>query len=159
MNPIVYLSSSKCNGNFSSAAKCPINDALIRYYKKSDLTKFFPSLMMSISENEVFLSLHKDIVLVECINGSCDIMSYAEYDHQPSIPPNTFFTRADYDHINRKLSPPPEEWEKQCSCGRPINPDLLYIMCDKCQQWFHASCVGVSKEEAENVNFLCSDCQ
>lgn len=150
------MSSSKFNGMSCYVIWLSL---LCRYYKKSDLMKNFPTLNKSISENEVFLSLHKDIVLVECINGPCAIVTYEEYDQQPSISPNMFFTRATYDHINRKLSPPPEEWEKQCNCGRPINPDLLYVMCDKCCKWFHADCIGVSKEEAEDISFICEDCR
>lgn len=63
------------------------------YYKKSDIAKHFPSLVWSISENELFLSHHRDIVLVECINGSCSVVTFKEYDALNSIQQNTFFCR------------------------------------------------------------------
>eukprot|EP01017_Pseudomicrothorax_dubius_P051219 TRINITY_DN9820_c0_g1_i20.p1 TRINITY_DN9820_c0_g1~~TRINITY_DN9820_c0_g1_i20.p1 ORF type:complete len:263 (-),score=50.17 TRINITY_DN9820_c0_g1_i20:61-849(-) len=114
------------------------------YYKKSDLPRTYHNFLYSISENELFLSTHQDIVPVECINGGLTVLTLQEYDMLSSIPPNTFFCRSKYDHVAKRLDPPPEDWEKQCFCNKPINPDLFYIMCDKCQRWLHGDCVHIT---------------
>lgn len=63
------------------------------YYRKSDLPKKYSGFMDDISESEVFLTDHKDITSVECINGICSVLSYEEYEALNEIPVNTFFTR------------------------------------------------------------------
>lgn len=49
--------------------------------------------MEIFSENEVFLTSHKDITFVDSINGPCEILTYDEYDQKALIAPNVFFTR------------------------------------------------------------------
>ena len=36
----------------------------------------------------------------------------------------------------------------------------FYVGCDGCQDWFHATCVGISREEAEQLDsYMCPKCQ
>ena len=49
-----------------------------------------------------------------------------------------------------------------CICRKPYNKRFM-ISCDQCQQWYHGSCVGVTKRqgkemEKENVEWKCSNC-
>ena len=40
-----------------------------------------------------------------------------------------------------------------------MNPDLLYIQCDKCNGWYHTECIHLSLEEAEAAEeYVCMMC-
>lgn len=60
----------------------------------------------------------------------------------------------------------PEENEKEeeaeCSaprCRRPIADQICWVQCDLCQEWFHCTCVGLTKESAEKIEkFNCRRC-
>jgi len=129
------------------------------YYRKNDLPKKYAYLMPHISANEVFLSPHKDFIMVDCINGPCEILTLEAYDQLTSTSNNVFYTRAAFDTLSKKLDPPAEQWKKHCVCKTPMNPDLLYIQCDKCNGWFHTECIHISYEEAEAADeFVCMIC-
>ena len=71
----------------------------------------------------------------------------------------TFFARASFDVIKLSLAPAFEDWEPYCICRKPLNPNLLYVRCDACQLWFHLSCMGLTKEQAEELDtFKCTQC-
>jgi hypothetical protein len=47
--------------------------------------------------------------------------------------------------------------ERYCICRQPF--DGLMIGCDYCDDWFHDSCIGMSKEKAEKVeHYTCPSC-
>jgi len=47
-----------------------------------------------------------------------------------------------------------------CICRRPDIPGKFMIACDNCNEWFHGECIGISKEQAENItNYQCTDCR
>ena len=48
-------------------------------------------------------------------------------------------------------------WQKPAKKPRNIS---TWVMCDKCERWFHLVCVGIiySKEELEHMEWKCSDC-
>lgn len=57
------------------------------------------------------------------------------------------------------LKPDPSEWVKQCVCDTPMNPDENYILCEKCEKWYHYRCVFVSQAQADNMaEYFCSRC-
>jgi nucleosome-remodeling factor subunit BPTF len=36
----------------------------------------------------------------------------------------------------------------------------FYICCDKCQDWFHGTCVGILQSEADFIDeYICPNCQ
>ncbi|ESO89132.1 hypothetical protein LOTGIDRAFT_106754, partial [Lottia gigantea] len=50
--------------------------------------------------------------------------------------------------------------ELYCLCKTPYDESQFYIGCDRCQDWFHGACVGISKNEADQVDtYLCPNCQ
>ncbi len=52
-----------------------------------------------------------------------------------------------------------EKWTKYCKCEMPYNPHEFYVCCDGCDKWFHAGCIGVDEEEAEEQEkIFCDRC-
>ncbi|ESN99122.1 hypothetical protein HELRODRAFT_67491, partial [Helobdella robusta] len=50
--------------------------------------------------------------------------------------------------------------ELYCICRTPYDDSKFYIACDQCQDWFHGSCVGISKCEAEQLDtYSCPSCK
>ena len=82
-------------------------------------------------------------------------MTLEEFEQQPLISADTFFTRANYDHLKKEFKPAYSKWDKICSCKKPCNPMQQYIMCESCSQWFHPKCEGATADEE---NFICKNC-
>lgn len=41
-----------------------------------------------------------------------------------------------------------------------MNPDLSYIKCDTCLEWFHSSCFNFKEEKInDKKNFICDNCK
>lgn len=60
------------------------------------------------------------------------------------------------------LNPPFSSWQKVCICKIPINPNILFVICDKCNRYFHPSCMGLEEKDLESTpNFFCNtdDCE
>ncbi|CDW81636.1 phd-finger family protein [Stylonychia lemnae] len=129
------------------------------YYYKKDLK--FKGLGISekdqnqISEQEVFPTNHQDKVYVQSLNGKCKIVTLEEFEQNPTVTPDIFFSRAEYDHINKVLKPSFNDWPKICSCQKPQNPQQTYIQCDACQQWFHPECQDTT---VDIDSFICMSC-
>ncbi|XP_025083493.1 nucleosome-remodeling factor subunit BPTF-like isoform X4 [Pomacea canaliculata] len=50
--------------------------------------------------------------------------------------------------------------ELYCLCRTPYDENQFYIGCDRCQDWFHGRCVGISKAEADSIDtYICPNCQ
>ena len=114
-----------------------------------------------VGENEVFPTNHVDRVFADGIQSKCLVYPIAEYD-QLSITDitTTFFTRAVFDVNKLTLTPGFAQWEQYCVCKKPLNPNLLYVRCDECHQWFHLSCMNLTKEQAEELEkFSCGQCK
>ncbi len=46
-----------------------------------------------------------------------------------------------------------------CIC-RTNDSSGFMIMCDGCAGWFHGACIGVSTEEADDIDqYYCKDCE
>ena len=135
------------------------------YYKKSDLNKRKNNLIdinnyNSISDYELFPTNHRDIIYIETVIGKCEVFTYEEYENLEEHTEKTFYTRAKYDPLNQILIPRFDEWKKGCVCQCPLNPDQLYIKCDKCNGWYHPKCCGIEDEKAEEIKeFYCPYCR
>ncbi|CAD8059507.1 unnamed protein product [Paramecium sonneborni] len=128
------------------------------FTRKTELMDLQKDYLDCISENEVFKTNQFDYIEIERIIGLAIILSYEEYDHIEELNDNIFFMRASY--IDGKLFPSFDQWKKICVCQRPANPDLKYILCEMCQQWFHLKCIGLHQDQAKKLNkYICSQCQ
>lgn len=47
-----------------------------------------------------------------------------------------------------------------CLCKTKYDPTKFYVGCDICSNWFHGSCVGITKSMSRNMSeFICKDCK
>lgn len=47
-----------------------------------------------------------------------------------------------------------------CQFTLPTSLTRFYIGCDRCQDWFHGRCVGVSQVEANHMDvYICPNCE
>ena len=135
------------------------------YYKKADIDRKKNNLINqqnydALSDYELFPSDHKDIIYIESIINKCKVYTYEEYDNISEPSDLTFFTRANYEINTGLLHPKFDEWKKGCICQKPLNPDQLYIKCDKCNGWFHPKCCGIEESESNKIdNFICPNCK
>ena len=135
------------------------------YYKKKDINRKKNNLLNqqnfdSISDYELFPSNHKDIIYIESIINKCKVYTYEEYDNIADPSDFTFFTRAKYEIHTELLQPKFDDWKKGCICKKPLNPDQLYIKCDKCNGWYHPKCCGIDEKDSNQINnFVCPNCR
>ncbi|KAI7886646.1 hypothetical protein K492DRAFT_186499 [Lichtheimia hyalospora FSU 10163] len=46
-----------------------------------------------------------------------------------------------------------------CICRKPYDVPRFMIACDRCDQWFHGECIGISEKEGEFIDlYFCTDC-
>jgi hypothetical protein len=46
-----------------------------------------------------------------------------------------------------------------CICKRPYDAPRFMIACDKCDQWFHGECIGISEKQGEFIDlYFCENC-
>ena len=134
------------------------------YYKKNDINRkknnlVNPQNFGSISDFELFPSNHKDIIYIESIINKCKVCSFEEYENIKEPSDYTFFTRAKYEIHSQLLHPKFDDWKKGCICRKPLNPDQLYIKCDKCNGWFHPGCCNIDEKDSDKINnFVCPIC-
>ncbi|KAI8609777.1 hypothetical protein BC830DRAFT_1048343, partial [Chytriomyces sp. MP71] len=47
-----------------------------------------------------------------------------------------------------------------CYCRKPYDPELFYIQCDGCDEWYHGICANMKEEEAERIFlWFCRICE
>lgn len=47
-----------------------------------------------------------------------------------------------------------------CVCKTPYNKDRFYVGCDKCDNWFHGECIGITEEISKDLpEYICDDCK
>ena len=56
-----------------------------------------------------------------------------------------------------------DEEESECSapqCLQPVADQISWVQCDRCEEWFHLMCVGLTKEYAEQIDtYICTSCR
>ena len=46
-----------------------------------------------------------------------------------------------------------------CVCEIPYNPDRAMVECDKCKDWFHYDCIGLTEDSPEcKPGYTCAEC-
>lgn len=46
-----------------------------------------------------------------------------------------------------------------CICRKPYDVPRFMIACDRCDQWFHGECIGISEKEGEFIDlYFCAEC-
>ncbi|XRB15760.1 chromatin remodeling protein EBS [Pseudoscourfieldia marina] len=109
-------------------------------------------------EREVFVSDHRDWCHANSIEGSCRVLSLAEYQATQLIQPTDFFCRFFYSPTTRTFRP--DEVPVYCLCNSPYNPDVFMVECGTCYDWFHPRCVRMTEEEVEHIQtFTCPSCK
>ena len=124
------------------------------YYKPKDV---FSSVPNFISEAELFSSNLNQDIPVQSIYGKIEVLAFPEYYDLEEADSDVFFVRATYDHKKKTLSPEVNDWVKACYCNTNINPDLMYVKCDACNDVFHLDCVG--KIEESDEKWFCNNCK
>jgi len=52
-----------------------------------------------------------------------------------------------------------EKYKEYCLCRKP-HANRFMIACDSCEEWFHGSCVGVTRKQSESYDsWICIPCQ
>ncbi|ODM94816.1 hypothetical protein Ocin01_11866 [Orchesella cincta] len=47
-----------------------------------------------------------------------------------------------------------------CVCKTPYDKDKFYVGCDKCENWFHGDCIGITEEMSKDLpEYICDDCR
>lgn len=81
-------------------------------------------------------------------------------DSNENVQPENSAIEADQDGIPKPttLSNTPSDDKIYCICRQPALNQFM-IQCDKCQDWFHGSCVGITLQRAANIKeFYCPLC-
>ncbi|CAG9317595.1 unnamed protein product [Blepharisma stoltei] len=93
---------------------------------------------------------------VQCVYGKIKLVTLEEYHSLDEADEDVYFCRAKYITKEDCVIPPLTEWKKACVCNAIINPDVLYISCDNCQELFHPDCV---KANIEDPSWFCENCK
>ena len=49
-----------------------------------------------------------------------------------------------------------------CICNKPYDhyvPNSTWVGCDRCESWFHNTCIGLVAENVEKITFFCEKCK
>ncbi|CAD8138722.1 unnamed protein product [Paramecium pentaurelia] len=125
------------------------------YYNKKDLKQIIGKYYDCISQRELFLSDQYDYIQPDTIVGEAQVLELKEFEQKNLSNGFIFFCRSFYK--NEQIHPPIQNWEKNCKCRQPMNPDRKYVMCDVCQLWYHKECIIFNK----NVQkiYVCPQCR
>ncbi|KAM3143541.1 hypothetical protein pb186bvf_004303 [Paramecium bursaria] len=150
---IITIKESKSN---KLICLCEVN----WYFRRNEVVKYAPDHKKWISNQEVFASTHVDIIRANSIIKPCEILSIEDYEKLHSVDKGVFFQRLSF-NIHTKKIEGLQNLKLMCTCKKPQNPDLGYIQCDKCDEWYHYSCVGINKSDYENKNkeYVCGCCR
>ncbi|KAK1307486.1 hypothetical protein QJS10_CPA10g01700 [Acorus calamus] len=106
---------------------------------------------------ELFLSDHYDVQSAHTIEGKCVVHSFKSYTKLANVGAEDYFCRFEYKAATGGFTP--DRVAVYCKCEMPYNPDDLMVQCERCKDWFHPICMGMTIEQAKKLeHFLCSDC-
>ncbi|CAM4944756.1 unnamed protein product [Rotaria socialis] len=98
--------------------------------------------------------------------SSSTLMNKNEKNHRPIYDDVIDLTIDDDDDDDEKTNGDTDQFHRRlwCICKMPWDHSKLMLRCDSCANWFHGDCVGMTKEEAKELeldgnDFVCSSCQ
>eukprot|EP00658_Telonema_sp_P-2_P077232 TRINITY_DN6936_c0_g1_i7.p1 TRINITY_DN6936_c0_g1~~TRINITY_DN6936_c0_g1_i7.p1 ORF type:complete len:230 (-),score=74.56 TRINITY_DN6936_c0_g1_i7:107-796(-) len=103
---------------------------------------------------ELFLSDHRDEQKLDCVEGIIKVHTLEEYGELKTIGLRDYFWRYNYKASTGEFRP--KTVPVFCNCEEPYNPDLAMIQCDRCEEWYHLGCVGLSEEELDDSSWTLS---
>ncbi|PWA79961.1 hypothetical protein CTI12_AA086390 [Artemisia annua] len=108
-------------------------------------------------DKEVILSDHQELHNANTIIGKCDVHSLAEYIKLKNVEDKDYFSRFEYMATKERLKN--KKVATYCKCGMPLNPDVLMVGCDGCDDWFHPACMKSTNENVQKLkHFFCPSC-
>lgn len=129
------------------------NVEIVWYYKPENIFKRVPSF---ISAAELMESDHKQNIGIESIYDKIQVVSLEEYHKNEEAGSDLYFTRSFFDYKAKRLKPVLSKWDRVCICESIINPDVLYVACDRCTRLFHPNCVIAPEGDSA---WYCSKCE
>ncbi|KAI5672986.1 hypothetical protein M9H77_13350 [Catharanthus roseus] len=106
---------------------------------------------------ELFLSDHRDVQSADTIEGKCTVHTFKNYTKLENVGLDDYFSRFEYKAATGAFVP--DRVAVYCKCELPYNPDDLMVQCEDCKDWFHPACVGMTVNQAKQLDkFICSDC-
>ncbi|GAQ78729.1 PHD finger family protein [Klebsormidium nitens] len=106
---------------------------------------------------ELFLSDHYDEVWAEAIMGKCRVHGFKKYIQMEDLGEDDFYCRFEYKAKTGSFMP--DKVAVYCTCEMPYNPDDPMVQCEKCRDWYHLKCVGLTKSAVKKLDvFMCDAC-
>lgn len=109
------------------------------FFKPKDVFERIPEF---ISNAELMKSDLEQDISVQSIYGKIEVLPISEYHAKDEVDSDVFFTRSYFDSKTKLIRPQLSHWKRSCVCESILNPDHLYVSCDKCLQLFHPNCVN-----------------
>nr|GMC89802.1 chromatin remodeling protein EBS-like [Ipomoea batatas] len=129
----------------------------VRWYYRPEETKRGRQKFHGI--RELMLSDHYDVQSAETIERKVTVHTFKDYTELKFISPTDLYWRFEYNAKTGACKP--GRVEVFCKCRMPYNPDHYFMLqCDKCNEWFHPRCVGMSNGEANKLDtYVCENCE
>jgi hypothetical protein len=122
------------------------------FFKPLDVFQVLPEF---VSTAELIDSDLEQNVSVETIYGKIELLTFRDYHLRDEVDLDVYFTRAFYDYKKKEMRPPLSQWPRSCICESIINPDLVYVNCDNCNELFHVQCVNYKQSQ----KWFCVKCE
>uniref|UniRef100_A0A7N0TTS9 PHD-type domain-containing protein n=1 Tax=Kalanchoe fedtschenkoi TaxID=63787 RepID=A0A7N0TTS9_KALFE len=106
--------------------------------------------------SELLKSNHYDNLWPESVDGKWKVHDIKEYQRLEIVGPADYYCRIKYDMKSESY----QSEKLYCSCEKPYNPDLKMIQCERCYEWYHINCIGMTEGEVESTgDYICDPCR
>ena len=101
---------------------------------------------------DIFRTSRESDIEISSIDGICNVFNLEEFEnYQPSSSDGQlipfYLCRADYSFSKNRVVPAFRDLRpRYCYCYQPANPDLTYLQCELCKDWYHVSCCRLTDE-------------
>ena len=145
-------------GDFQNSGRSAYLMRVAFYFDKTHLMKRDKVHSGSISSRELFSSRLEDLLPISHFKEVVRVVAREEYE-RGDIDDHVYFCEAEYDIETGEISPPLDSRPRVCVCRNIENPDYHYIMCERCEKWFHVFCVCPDENaNLEERDFTCDQC-